>query len=96
MDPVRREDESDTGDSGNLQRCQSANISTFAICTYPLLLRTYFHCWDPTVFLGEKRIKNGDILVFVVDIEKSYRTMCHFSSYTIKTKIDPFSMHFSS
>ena len=54
------------------------------------------HCWDPTVFLGEKRIKNGDILVFVVHIEKSYRTICHFSSYTIKTKIDPFSMHFSS
>ena len=68
-------------------------INVFSIVLHYIRFR---HCWDPTVFLGEKRIKNGDILVFVVDIEKSYRTMCHFSSYTIKTKIDPFSMHFSS
>ena len=31
-----------------------------------------WHCWEPTVFPGEKRIQNGDILVFIVNIEKLY------------------------
>ena len=28
------------------------------------------HCWEPTVFPGEKRIENGVILVFVVNNKK--------------------------
>ena len=54
------------------------------------------HCWEQKVFPGEKRIQNGDILVFIANIEKLYFIMYHFSIYTIKTKINGFFMHFSS
>ena len=57
---------------------------------------TLNHCWEPTVFPGEKCIQNGDILVFVVNIEKSYFIMYHFSTYTIKTDINGFFMRFYS
>ncbi len=54
------------------------------------------HCWEPTVFPGEKRIQNGDILVFIVNIEKLYFIMNHFAIYTIKTKTNGFFMRFYS
>ena len=55
-----------------------------------------WHCWEPTVFPGEKRIQNGDILVFIVNIEKLYFIMNHFAIYTIKTKTNGFFMRFYS
>ena len=67
--------------------------------TYRALGSLHFrrpHCWEPTVFPGEKRIQNGDILVFIANIEKLYFIMYHFSIYTIKTKINRFFMRFYS
>ena len=57
--------------------------------TYRALGSLHFrrpHCWEPTVFPGEKRIQNGDILVFVVNIENCILLCIIFQSTQLKPK----------